>query len=78
LRGSDYRMFRPLRGHPPGGVVREKSTAASTCKRVVGKTGTGLSVEETNGSISVHPRTMPSAPAWAKPVMMLRWHHSAH
>ena len=63
---------RPVRGQPLASVEREKSTAASTCRRVVGKTGTGLSAVEISSSISVQPRTMPSAPASAKRVMMLR------
>ena len=38
-------------------------TAASTCNRVVGKIGTGLSCGRTRSSISVQPRMMPSAPS---------------
>jgi hypothetical protein len=43
--------------------ARARLTAASTCRRVVGKTGTGLSAWPMSNSISVHPRTTPSAPA---------------
>jgi len=60
-----YRARRPilLRGQTFERVAKEASTAASTCRRVVGKTGTGLSVSEISSSISVQPSTTPSAPA---------------
>lgn len=41
----------------------ERVTAASACRRVVGKTGTGLSSAAISSSISVQPRITPSAPA---------------
>jgi hypothetical protein len=41
----------------------DASTAASTWRRVVGKTGTELSAAEISSSISVQPSTTPSAPA---------------
>jgi len=44
-------------------LPRAAVTAASTCSRVVGYTGTGLSAAPTSSSISVHPRMTPSAPA---------------
>ena len=44
--------------HPSAAVI-----AASTCRRVVGKTGTAESVWSTRSSISVQPRMIPSAPA---------------
>src|SRR5450631_370948 len=66
------RLTGTVQGQPLDSVVREKSTAASTCRRMVGKTGTGLSAAEISSSISVQPRTTPSAPDSAKPMMMLR------
>ena len=39
-----------------------RSTAASTCSRVVGKAGTGQSSGPIRSSISVHPRMTPCAP----------------
>ena len=46
---------------PPG--TSACSMAASTCSRVVGNTGIGLSCGRMRSSISVQPRTTPSAPA---------------
>ena len=47
------------RGQPPSAAA----TAASTCSRVVAKTGTGLSCGRTSSSISVQPRITPVAPS---------------
>ncbi len=54
------------------GACRDASTAASTCRRVVGKTGTELSAAEISSSISVQPSTTPSAPARTRRVMTSR------
>ncbi|GAC1374524.1 MAG: hypothetical protein NVSMB4_02090 [Acidimicrobiales bacterium] len=48
-----------LRDGEPGQVPKEASTAASTWRRVVGKTGIGVSAAETSSSISVQPSTTP-------------------
>jgi len=53
-------------------VVSDAATAASTCSRVVGKTGTELSVPAMSSSISVQPSTTPSAPDWTRRIMTSR------
>jgi RNA polymerase sigma-70 factor (TIGR02960 family) len=53
--------------------ARAASTAASTCSRVVGNTGTGLSSGPTSISISVQPSTIPCAPAVTSRPMTSRY-----
>jgi len=54
------------------GAFRDAWTAASTCRRVVGKIGTELSAAEISSSISVQPSTTPSTPARTRRVMTSR------
>lgn len=70
----DPRQLRiaPRDGQASRGAASEAFTAASTCKRVVGNTATGLSAAEISSSISVQPSTTPSAPAATKRPMTSR------
>lgn len=53
----------PARVMPVRAQASAASTAACACSLVVGNTGTGLSPGPISSSISVQPRTTPSAPA---------------
>lgn len=66
VRGT-FRTDRGDRAWLKGGLgyrpdANAASTAASACRRVVAKTGTGLCSGRMRSSISVQPRMMPSAP----------------
>ena len=54
-RPADRRTRRARKVGAPRWPASARSTAASTCSRVVGKTGTGLSCCPTSSSISVQP-----------------------
>jgi len=78
IRSSDSMIVIVPRGigqwdaQAVAGAFRDASTAASTCRRVVGKIGTELSAAEISSSISVQPSTTPSTPARTRRVMTSR------